>query len=66
MYYLTVISTCVVVVYEYTRSYSYNIIEVCETLASIARKSRDVTGSHPDLCNTVPGIVFAVVKSFFL
>ena len=30
--------------------------------AGVARKSREVTGSHPDLCNTVPGIVLAVVN----
>ena len=31
--------TCARVVYEYTRSYPYKIIEVCETLASIGRVS---------------------------
>ena len=34
--------------------------------AGVARKSREVTGSHPDLCNTVPGIVFAVGKFFLV
>ena len=32
-------ATCARVVYEYTRSYPYNIIEVCETLASITSQS---------------------------